>query len=85
MTIEPFEIQVPDTVLADLHERLARVRWPDEVGNNWNYGTDLGYLQELVAYWQDGYDWRKQEAALNALDHYKTRVGGRDLHYIHQP
>ena len=84
MTIEPFEIQVPDTVLADLHERLARVRWPDEVGNNWNYGTDLGYLQELVAYWQDGYDWRKQEAALNALDHYKTRVGGRDLHYIHQ-
>ena len=63
MTPRPFTISVPDEVLADLRERLARVRWPDEApGAGWEYGTDLAYLQELVAYWRDRYDWRAHEA-----------------------
>ncbi len=31
MEIRPFTIQVPQAVLDDLSERLARTRWPDEV------------------------------------------------------
>jgi len=43
----PFTIAVPDAVLADLHERLARVRWPDEAPDSgWRHGTDLAYMKD---------------------------------------
>ena len=54
MTPQSFTISVPDAVLADLRERLARVRWPDEVpAGGWRYGTDLAYMKRLVAYCRD--------------------------------
>ncbi len=84
MSITPFKIDVPEAELADLRERLARVRWPDEVGTNWTYGTDLAYLKELIEYWRTEYDWRTHEAELNAHDHFRTEIGGRQLHFIHQ-
>src|SRR5688572_2958406 len=66
--IRPFRIRVPDAVLRDLKERLARTRFPDEIdGSGWDHGASLAYMKELVAYWRDKYDWRKQEAALNAF------------------
>ena len=80
----PFTIAVPDATLADLRERLARVRWPDEVsGSGWSYGTDLATMKELVAYWRDGFDWRAQEAALNAWPQFTTPIGGIDVHFVH--
>ena len=86
MEPRPFAIQVPDEVLADLRERLGRVRWPDEVpGADWAYGTDLAYLKQLVAYWRDGYDWRANEARLNAFTQYTVPIADIDLHFIHEP
>ena len=83
-SIRPFTIQVPEDVLVDLRGRIARTRYPDEVGDDWTYGTDLAYLRELLAYWHDGFDWRDQESRLNAFDQYKTRIDGLDIHFIHQ-
>ena len=74
MTPSPFEIHVPDETLADLHERLARTRWPP--------GAD-DYLKELVAWWRDGFDWRAQEAALNAFPQFTAWVDGVRLHFVH--
>lgn len=83
--IVPFKIHVPDEVLADLKDRLARTRLPDEIGGSgWDYGTNLAYLKELVAYWKDKYDWREQERRLNQFDHFKTNIDGLDIHFIHQ-
>jgi len=43
MTVQPFTINIPQATLDDLHERLARTRWPDQVeGAGWDYGTNLG-------------------------------------------
>jgi microsomal epoxide hydrolase len=82
----PFRIAVPDAVLADLRERLARVRWPDEIPDSgWRYGTDLATMKDLVAYWRDGFDWRAQEAALNGWPQFTAPVGGLDVHFIHAP
>ena len=51
--VVPFTIDVPESVLADLHERLARTRFPDQLEDvGWTYGADLAYLKELVAYWR---------------------------------
>src|SRR5437660_12510978 len=58
MSVQAFAINIPQTTLDDLHERLARTRWPDEVeGTGWDYGTNLGYLKDLVDYWQHTFDW----------------------------
>lgn len=82
----PFTIAVPEEVLSDLRQRLAATRWPDEMpGSGWQYGSNLGYIKDLVAYWQHDYDWRAQEQLLNGFAHYRVRLDDITLHYIHQP
>ena len=82
----PFRLQVPDGALADLKQRLARTRWPDEPPlEPWSTGTSLGFLRALVAYWKNSFDWRAQEARLNALPQFSVPVNGIDLHFIHAP
>lgn len=84
MHISPFRIAVPDSVLTDLRERLARTRFPDEVpGSGWGYGSELAYVRELVAYWRDEYDWRAAEARLNAWPQFRAEVDGLGIHFIH--
>jgi microsomal epoxide hydrolase len=81
----PFTIEVDQSILDDLQQRLSNVRWPDEVpGNNWKFGTDLGYLKTLVDYWRDKYDWRKHEAVLNGFRQYKVKLAGIDMHFVHE-
>ncbi len=81
---QPHRLHVPDAVLEDLHERLARTRWPDEVpGSGWRYGTDLGFMRRLCAHWRDGFDWRAQEAKFNAFDQLRATIDGIDLHVVH--
>jgi len=83
--IVPFKIQMPDATLADLKQRLARTRFPDEIpGSGWDYGTNLTYLKELVAYWRDRFDWRAAERRLNQFEQFKTNIDGLDIHFIHQ-
>ncbi len=81
-----FKIEVPEDVLIDLRERLARTRLPDEIpGSGWEYGTNLAYLKELIEYWHAGYDWRAHERELNRLAHFRAEVDGLGIHFIHQP
>lgn len=84
MKPQPFQINVPQTVLDDLQERLTRTRWPDEVsGAGWDYGTNLAYMKELADYWKNTYDWRAQEAMLNTFPQFKVKIDGFGLHYLH--
>jgi pimeloyl-ACP methyl ester carboxylesterase len=81
---QPFSLSVPQAQLADLRARLLNTRWPADLGNDdWRYGVNRDYLQDLVAYWVDGYDWRAQEAAINALPHYKVEIDGLPIHFVH--
>jgi pimeloyl-ACP methyl ester carboxylesterase len=83
--VVPFRIQIPDSVLSDLKQRLGRARFADEFpAADWNYGTNLAYLQELVAYWRDRYDWRVHERRLNQFNQFKTTIDGVEIHFVHQ-
>jgi pimeloyl-ACP methyl ester carboxylesterase len=85
MIPQRFEVRFSDAELADLRERLMRTRWSPEVGNDdWGYGANGGYLRELVEYWLDGYDWRKQEEAINGFSHYRVDVDDIPIHFIHE-
>ena len=84
--LEPTPIHVPEEVLDDLRARLALTRPPLDEGNgDWFYGVPDSYLGELVAYWGDGYDWRKAEAAINAYEHYQVSVAGVPVHFMRKP
>lgn len=84
LEITPFRVEVPDAVLADLRERLARTRFPNQVeGAGWSQGTELGYLTDLIAYWRDEFDWRAVEARLNAFDQFVTTIDGQRVHFVH--
>ena len=83
--IHPFRIDVPDKTLEQIRTQVANYPWhemPDDGG--WAYGTHLGYMKELCAYWLNEFDWRKQEAAINRFSHFIAPVQGIDLHFIQE-
>ncbi len=82
--IRPFTIEIGEDVLADLDQRLARTRWPDQVEHSgWAYGPDVAWMRQLVDYWRDSYDWRAEEKRLNALPQFTTEIDRLDLHFVH--
>ena len=83
-SVRPFTIAVPDSDLKDLHDRLDRTRWPDELpGVGWARGVPRGYLTELAQYWRHAYDWRAAEARLNQWPQFTTTVDGAEIHFLH--
>jgi epoxide hydrolase len=79
--IRPFRIAIPQ---ADLDDRLARTRWPDEPPSiGWTRGVPRNYLKQLSTYWADSFDWRKQEAKLNELPQFVTTIDSQDIHFLH--
>jgi pimeloyl-ACP methyl ester carboxylesterase len=85
MKTTPFTITIDQAVIDDLRDRLANTRWmmPSTSGN-WDRGADIPYMQSLVRYWHDEFDWRAQEAAINRLAHFKTEIDGTSIHFIHE-
>ncbi|MFH8248787.1 epoxide hydrolase family protein [Microbacterium sp. B2969] len=82
---EPFTIAIPESVLSDLRARLRSTRWPDDApGEPWSQGTDLAYLQELVEQWGGRFDWRRQEARLNAYPQSTLDLADARLHFVHE-
>jgi microsomal epoxide hydrolase len=85
MAPERFHIQVDEKVLEDLKARLDHTRWPNPwAGDAWEGGTDLEALRGLANHWRTRFDWRVQEAALNRLAQYRCKIGGIDVHFVHE-
>jgi pimeloyl-ACP methyl ester carboxylesterase len=82
--LEPFRIEIAQSELDDLSERLADTRWPSELpGVGWSRGVPLSYLRDLAEYWRTEYDWREHEARLNELPHFTTTIDGANVHFLH--
>lgn len=79
----PFRIDIPEPVLQDLRERLARTRWSSSLaGTGWGRGVDPEFLRELCARWAE-FDWRAVEERLNALPQLSVEVDGLATHCVH--
>ncbi|QJC50540.1 epoxide hydrolase [Paenibacillus albicereus] len=82
--IVPFELHVSESALAELRLRLELTRWPQAGGaDGWEHGVSVAYARELAAYWQDAYDWRAEEASLNARPQFTTEIDGANVHFLH--
>jgi len=82
--IRPFRIDIPQSDLDDLRERLAGTRWPEQLpGTSWEKGAPVQELRELAEYWRDSYDWRAQEKRLNEYPQYLTEIDGQTIHFLH--
>jgi pimeloyl-ACP methyl ester carboxylesterase len=82
--IHPFRLEIPQTDLDDLHDRLAGARWPSELpGVGWTRGIPLDYVKDLAEYWRTAFDWRVQEARLNEYAQFTTEVDGQRIHFLH--
>lgn len=82
--IRPYKVNIPEADVIDLQRRILATRWPDkEMVTDQSQGVRLESIQNLVAYWGKGYDWRKAEAKLNALPQFMTTIDGLDIHFIH--
>lgn len=84
-SVTPYKFHVPDDVIDGILSRVKNYPWhemPDDGG--WDYGTNMSYLEELCAYWVDGYDWRAQEARISSFSHFKAPVDGIDMHFIRE-
>lgn len=84
-----YRVEIPESALADLRDRLAGTRWPEaSTVDDWSQGVPLDYARELCDHWSRVYDWRRCEAELNALPQFRTGLdgGGDDsvqIHLIH--
>src|SRR6516165_11102609 len=82
--IRKFDVNVPESELAELRRRINATRWPDrETVSDATQGVQLATTQALARYWATEYDWRKCEAKLNALPQFMTEIDGLDIHFIH--
>jgi microsomal epoxide hydrolase len=91
MAVQRFTIDVPQAVLDDLADRLARLRWPDEAvlsalgAEAGSLGLPAPWLRDLMRDWRDRFDWRAQERALNELPQVRVDLDGDLVHAVHVP
>lgn len=88
---DPFEIHVPDSEVRDLQRRLHATRFPNEPDGNeaWDYGTSLAYMERLIDYWADDFDWRAQETWLNSFPNFRATLTDADdqdhtIHFVYE-
>ncbi|MGH3503842.1 MAG: epoxide hydrolase family protein [Nocardioidaceae bacterium] len=82
--ITAFHLDIPESDLVDLRDRLARTRFPEPLPcDGWDTGVPVSYLRELVRYWREEYDWRAAEALINAWPQFTTEIDGTRIHFLH--
>ena len=82
MNIKPFKIKISQAKVDDLHERIKKTIWPAVIpGQNFG-GPELANIKDLAKKVLR-FDWRKKEAELNKLPHFKTEIDGQTIHFIH--
>jgi epoxide hydrolase len=81
VNITPFRIDIPQSDLDDLADRLARTRFTDDAAPA--YGIPVADVRRLVEYWRTGYDWRAWEARFNEYPQFTTEIDGQSIHFLH--
>lgn len=90
-TVRPFKIDISQSKIDRLNQKLALTDLPPEVEGSapWARGVPLSETQRILSYWSSTYDWRKTEARLNdTLPQFTTDIlldnfGSLKVHFVH--
>lgn len=83
-TVHPFKVQTSREVIDDLFRRIDQNRLTDALKDSkFNYGFNSAYMHRVISYWKTQFDWEKQVSVLNQFPHFKTKIEGISVHFIH--
>ncbi|GAA3209870.1 epoxide hydrolase family protein [Microbacterium terregens] len=80
--VRPFTLSVPDAVLDDLRDRLARSRLLDDSPRRPRSGMTAAYHRQLVKSWRD-FDWRARERWLGRHPQFLADIEDTTIHFAH--
>ena len=89
MAVSPFKINILDSRLEKLKQKLALADFPNDISTNsvtsWDQGVPLAEIRRLATVWQTSFNWRQVEAHLNSFPQYiaPVEVEGHGLFQIH--
>lgn len=90
MSVLHYQIDVSDARIERLKQKLEHASFPDELdGAGWDYGAPLNDVKRLAEYWRNGFNWKEQEAKLNRMPQFTTKIqvenfNELDIHFVHQ-
>ena len=84
-SVQPYFFSVPPQRLEHVLGRLREAQWPVIPDNPpGNDGVDPALVRAFVDHVTgSGYDWRAQEAAINALPSYSVEIEDFEIHFLH--
>ncbi|XP_066903099.1 juvenile hormone epoxide hydrolase 2 isoform X2 [Halyomorpha halys] len=84
-SIKPFKIDIPESDLKNLKEKLANTRelFPPLTGVGFNYGSNSDYLKTFLEFWKTKYNWKEREPYLNLFPQFTTKIAGLNIHFLH--
>ncbi|MHA7986932.1 epoxide hydrolase family protein [Rathayibacter sp. CAU 1779] len=80
--MERFEIDVPESELDELRERLSRSRLLSDSPGRPYAGMTSEYLAALVASWAE-FDWPARQDWLNRHPQFVAEIDGARVHFVH--
>ena len=80
-SLRPFHVEIPQSDLDELHRRLRRTLWPDDLTTA--YGVTNERVRTLAERWLERFDWRAVEARLNTYPQFLTDIDGETIHFLH--
>jgi hypothetical protein len=85
----PFKPSFSAEQLADLQATLAHSKLPKATFQSLDpaNGITHPWMESTLAYWQNGFDWKKREEHINSVDHFKVPIVDDDgriysVHYV---
>lgn len=82
--MKEFKIHFTEAQIEELRKKIAQTRFPRPIfSDNWRLGADCDYLQALLDYWRNGYDWFRKENELNAFPQFICEIEDCTIHFFH--
>ena len=83
--MEKFKIHFEEDKLEELRKKIEEARLPKTTikNKNYNLGVESDYLQPLLEYWCNGYDWYAKENELNQYPQYTCEIDDLTIHFFH--
>ncbi|MDC0481566.1 epoxide hydrolase N-terminal domain-containing protein, partial [Candidatus Pelagibacter sp.] len=81
--IKEFNVNFTEKEISLVYQKVKDYPW-DSITDleNWDHGTNKGYLKELCDYWIKDFNWNKHQLELNKFSNFTTKVDGQEIHFI---